>query len=99
MSVALHSYKIDADGKIRVRHTFYAATETEAELLKSQHAGGCKSFGPAVEEGLTIDELVEDVAPPTQADAELGGFDGDISDLDEDDEEADDDEEEEGDDE
>jgi hypothetical protein len=78
MGVALHSYKIDSDGKIRVRHTFYAPTEADAEALKIMHAGGCKAYGPAVRAEETIDVLVEDVEPPTEEDAEE--YDGDIAD-------------------
>jgi hypothetical protein len=64
MSVALHSYKVDDDGRITVRHTFYAATEEEAEELLEEHADGCKAFGPAVDEDETIEILEENVAPP-----------------------------------
>ena len=66
MAVALHSYKVDSDGEIRVRHTFYGADEDECEQLKEQHARGCKAFGPAVESGDTIDifeDLDEDELP------------------------------------
>jgi hypothetical protein len=69
MAVALHSYKVDADGEIRVRHTFYADTEEEADRLLEQHAAGCKAFGPAFEEGDTI-ELIEDIDAEDLPDAE-----------------------------
>lgn len=60
MAIALHSYKIDKDNKIRVRHTFYAATEEEAEELMEAHGDGCESFGPALDAGNTI-EIAEDI--------------------------------------
>lgn len=82
MGVALHSYKVDTDGRIRVRHTFYAETEAEAEQLKLMHAGGCKAYGPAVKAEETIDEVVHDVEPPTEDDAI--GYDGDIGEDDDD---------------
>lgn len=81
MGVALHSYKLDSDGKIRVRHTFYAATEADAENLKTMHAGGCKAYGPAVQREETIDVIVLDVKPPTEEDADE--YDGDIAGEDE----------------
>lgn len=61
MAIALHSYKIDKDRKIRVRHTFYAATEEEAEELMEDHGDGCEAFGPALDAGNTI-EISEDIA-------------------------------------
>lgn len=60
MAIALHSYKIDTDGVIRVRHTFYANSEPEADKLMEQHGAGCKAFGPALEAGETI-EIVEEI--------------------------------------
>ena len=86
MAVALHSYKIDPDGIIRVRHTFYGATEAEAERLKAAHADGCKSYGPAVEAEQTEDVLVEDVERPIPGEVE--DYDGDIADDGEDDDDA-----------
>lgn len=64
MSVALHSYKVDADGNITVRHTFYAATDDEAEELMNEHADGCKAYGPALEDGDTIEIFEDNVDPP-----------------------------------
>lgn len=85
MGVALHSYKIDPDGEIRIRHTFYAPTETEALELKELHADACPAYGPAVKAGRTVDVLVEDVDPPTEEDAE--DYTGDVP-SDEDDDDA-----------
>lgn len=62
--IALHSYKIDGDGEIRVRHTFYAETEDEAENLMDDHADGCKAYGPALESGDTIEILETGVPAP-----------------------------------
>ena len=70
MAVQLHSYKIDKDGEIRVRHTFYAATEEEAEDLMDAHAEGCTAYGQALDSGDTI-EIFEDGAMPDVAALEL----------------------------
>jgi hypothetical protein len=64
MPIALHSYKIDKDGEITVRHTFYAATEEEAEELMETHAEGCAAYGPALDTGDTIEILEENVSAP-----------------------------------
>lgn len=95
MTVALHSYKIDRDGTITVRHTFYAATEDEAEDLMDAHADGCAAYGPALDKGDTI-EIFEEVpaAPDPEelaavAEAQLGPEDEE----DEEDEELEDEEE------
>lgn len=89
MAVALHSFKIDDDGKVRVQHTFYAETEEEAEQMLAAHAGGCEAFGPAVKHGNTA-EIVEEIdvlpEPETVGDF-VGGEDvDDDDDGDEDDE-------------
>lgn len=76
MAIALHSWKKDADGKIRVRHTFYAATEAEAEALMEEHGEGCEAFGPALEEGHTIEVLEEIDALPTVETVEDWGEEG-----------------------
>jgi hypothetical protein len=89
MGFALHSYKIDSDGRIRVRHTFYGDTEDDVRNLQTMHAGGCKAYGPAVKRRETIDVLVEDVDPPTAEDCE--DFDGDVPDPEDAPEEDDDD--------
>jgi hypothetical protein len=86
MPVALHSFKIDDDGKVRVEHIFYAETEEEAEEMLAAHAGGCRAFGPAVEHGNTA-EIVEeiDVLPtPETVDEFVGGEDVDDDDAEED---------------
>lgn len=60
MPVALHSWIVEKDGAIRVRHTFFAETEEEADRLLKQHAAGCSHFGPANAAGETV-EVVEDI--------------------------------------
>jgi hypothetical protein len=77
MAVALHSYKIDKDGKIRVEHIFYADTEDAADQLMTGHAEGCQAFGPAVDAGRTIEVLDEDAEVPTVEDLEADDDDGD----------------------
>jgi hypothetical protein len=89
MAIALHSWKKDADGKISVRHTFYAATEKEAERLMEAHGDGCEAFGPALEAGETI-EVVEDIDElPTVDTVEEWGKEG-VAPDDEGDDETDD---------
>jgi len=60
MPVALHSFKIDDDGQIRLCHTFYADTETQAKGFQRDHARDCPHYGPALAQGRTID-IVEDL--------------------------------------
>jgi hypothetical protein len=64
MGVALHSYKVDKDGEIRVRHTFYGDTVKECERLQEKHADGCESYGPALDDDRTIDFIEKDVELP-----------------------------------
>lgn len=64
MAFALHSYKVDHDGEVRVRHTFYGETVKECERLQEKHADICPSYGPAVDEEETIDFLEEGVEIP-----------------------------------
>ena len=68
MAVALHSYKIDNDGVIRVRHTFYGATLEECEESMEEHAEGCAAYGPALDDGETI-EIFEDPVPAPDVEA------------------------------
>ncbi len=56
MAVALHAWIVDKDGEIRVRHTFFAETEEDADRLLKQHAASC----PGAAGGETI-EVVEDI--------------------------------------
>lgn len=69
MAVALHSFKVDADGEVRISHTFYASDEKTARKLLEEHAGVCPKFGPAVKSGDTI-ELVEEIDELPEADEE-----------------------------
>lgn len=64
MAYALHSYKVDADGKIRVRHVFYGETKEDAERQQDKHAEICPKYGPAVHSDRTIDFLEEISALP-----------------------------------
>jgi hypothetical protein len=86
MAVQLHSFKIDKDGQVRVRHTFYADTEEEAEDLMDAHADKCKSFGPALDAGETI-EIFEDGDLPDVAALEAAA-EAQMPDEDEDEEEG-----------
>jgi hypothetical protein len=77
MAIALHSFKIDPDGEIRICHTFYGETETEAEGFQKAHAKDCPHYGPALALGKTIDiteEIDELPVPDEGALLELLGF-------------------------
>jgi len=59
MPIALHVDKLELDGTIRVRHTFFGDTLRECETVRDQHAAGCKAFGPALEKESVIEEVEE----------------------------------------
>ena len=89
MAIALYSFKVDDDGKVRVGHVFFGATEAAARKVLEEHAEACPKFGPAHRRGDTI-EIAEELDELPEADEEsLKEF------LDLDDDEDDDEEEEE----
>lgn len=59
MAWALHVDKLEPDETIRIRHTFFGETQTECRELASEHAHGCKAFGPALEAEKVIEEWEE----------------------------------------
>jgi len=59
MPFALTVDKLEPDGTIRVRHTFFGETLHECELLRDAHGAGCKAFGPALEREEVIEEVEE----------------------------------------
>lgn len=61
MAIQLVVDKLESDGTIRVRHTFFGDTLEECEALRDAHGAGCKAFGPALERGKVI-ELAEEIA-------------------------------------
>ncbi len=69
MSIALFSFKVDPDGRVRIAHVFFGPTKSavEAELL--QHAEVCPKFGPAYKANQTIEYAREIVdLPPSDGD-------------------------------
>lgn len=88
MAIALHSFKIDDDGRVRVEHIFYAETEEEAEEMMVAHGGGCKAFGPALEHGNTTEivEHIDELPTPDTLDDFVGGDLDDGGDEDDEDE-------------
>lgn len=92
MAVKLSSYKIDEDGHIRVVHIFFGATEEDCEQLQEQHADGCMAYGPALDDGDTIDIFEYDAPFPdrgaleTVEEAQGGEDEDDEADEEEDDE-------------
>jgi len=65
MPIALHSFKIDNDGAVRVQHVFYGETEDDAREMLEKHAEVCPKFGPAVAAGDTIEVIEELDTLPT----------------------------------
>jgi len=55
MAIALYVDKLEPDGTIRIRHTFFGETLRECERLRDQHGEGCTAFGPA----LVQDRIIE----------------------------------------
>lgn len=74
MPFALHSWIVEKDSSIKVRHTFFAETEEEADRLLKEHAAGCSHFGPATAAGETI-EIVEEIDELPDSD-NLDDFEG-----------------------
>jgi len=70
MPTALFSFKLDADGKVRMAHVFFADTPYAAETELRQHALICPKFGPAFRDDETT-EFVREIAelPPADGDA------------------------------
>jgi hypothetical protein len=90
MPIALYSFKIDSDGRVRTGHIFFAANLTDAEKQLAQHADLCPKFGPAVAAGETVDIGVEIGEIPDADENSLEEF----LDLDEDEDEEEDDDDE-----
>jgi hypothetical protein len=55
VAIAIHSFKLDNDGKIRIAHTFFGHTKAQAESVQKDHARDCPHYGPALAKGETID--------------------------------------------
>lgn len=70
MAIALHSFKIDEDGAIRVQHVFYGETLGEAEALLEAHADVCPKFGPAykADHTMEVSEDIDDLPTPETVD-------------------------------
>ena len=66
MAWKIEAYKIDEDGRIRIKHTFYGHSEAEADRYFEEHQSVCKKFGPAVEAGrvVTFSEEIDDIPTP-----------------------------------
>ena len=60
MAIALHSFKVDEDGEIRVQHVFYGETEREAQAILDAHAEACPKFGPAYRGDHTVESQRRD---------------------------------------
>lgn len=61
MAIAIHVYTRGTRGKVASRHTFYGATEAEAEELLDSHAEECTELGDLLDDEEDI-QIVEEVA-------------------------------------
>jgi hypothetical protein len=61
MAIALHIYTRGQNGKVASRHTFYGATEDQAEELADSHAEECEELGELLDNEDEI-EIVEEIA-------------------------------------
>lgn len=85
MPVALHSFKVDDDGEVRICHTFYGKNSAQALQAQRDHAKDCPHYGPALKKGDTIDIEEEIDLMPMADEEELVDFLG-LNDEEEDDE-------------
>jgi len=69
MPIALFSFKLDSDGRVRMAHIFFGATQLLAELHLKEHADICPKFGPAFRADETT-EFAREIAelPPADGD-------------------------------
>src|SRR5258708_26379194 len=95
MADAIYSFKLDADGKIRVIHVFLGEDEAEAEANLKAHADACPKFGPAYRNKETVEIPVELDELPEGDEEALGEWLDDLLDLESDDEDEEETEEEE----
>jgi hypothetical protein len=61
VTYALHVDKVNPNGTVDVRHTFYGDSEKDCERKRDQHGEGCRAFGPALEAG-TVAQHFEEIA-------------------------------------
>jgi hypothetical protein len=74
MATALYSFKVDDDGKVRIGHIFFGATEAAARKVLEEHAEICPKFGPAHRRGDTIEVTEELYALPEANEESLSEF-------------------------
>jgi hypothetical protein len=83
MFTAVFSFKLDADGQVRVAHVFFGETKAAAEAELRAHAEACPKFGPAWRGNQTIEYAREVTsAPPADGDDLEEWLDGLLSDAD-----------------
>jgi hypothetical protein len=76
MASALYSFKVDADGQVRIGHIFFGKDDDEAWANLEKHADVCPKFGPAYQASETIEvETTIDEIPAANG-AELEDFIG-----------------------
>lgn len=89
MPAAIYSFKIDADGEIRVLHVFFGKNDKEAEANLKSHADVCPKFGPAYKKNETVEIPVELDTLPEGNEDELGEWLDDVMGLEPDEEDDD----------
>lgn len=60
MAYQLTAWKIEGDGSVRVKHTFYGETEAEAQEHFDEHVSICPKFGPAERDG-DVESVMEEI--------------------------------------
>jgi hypothetical protein len=69
MPTAIFSFKVDADGRVRIAHVFFAQSKTSAESEMRGHAEICPKYGPALRANQTIEFAREiEEMPPADGD-------------------------------
>jgi hypothetical protein len=69
MPTAVFSFKVDADGQVRLAHVFFASSKATAEAEMRGHAEICPKYGPALRTNQTI-EFAREIPelPPADGD-------------------------------
>lgn len=93
MAWELHAYKVDNDGEIRVKHTFYGSTKAECEENFEAHVEICPKFGPAEKAGDVISVFEECDEIPTRESVERELVEEEDGEEEDDDEDEDDEDE------
>lgn len=64
MAVEIEVYIVDPDGEIKVKHSFYGRTVSEAETYLEHHKESCSYFKSNYNSGNVIEFVDDDVDMP-----------------------------------